>query len=197
MAVPTKNNLHRLKVNLLFPQGSPSKIYVKFIKWLLSYGRFIVMGVELMVIGAFVFRFQLDAKLSDLNTQIARQVPFIQNLQADEALVRRAQFKLETIKASLSQTPQWSFLLGKITSQLPPTIILNSFNLDSKDNIWEFRITGGAQANKDLALLLSGLRKDDSLHDVTLASLGFDTGNISFTITGNFGTSSKEATSSK
>src|SRR3989344_2175503 len=186
MAAPKKDNLHRLKVNLLYPQGSPSKIYVKFIKWLLSYGRFIVMGVELLVIGAFVLRFQLDAKLSDLNTQIGRQVPFIENLREDEALVRRAQFKLQTIKTNFAQTQLWSSMLGKISSQLPPSIVLEGFNLDSKEKIWEFRITGSAVSNKDLALLLSGLRNDPSLVVVTLISLNFDRGNISFVITGSF-----------
>jgi len=51
----------------------------KFLKWLLTVGRYIVIFTELVVILAFLSRFKLDRDLTDLYKQIENKQAIIQN----------------------------------------------------------------------------------------------------------------------
>lgn len=185
---------HKLHLNLLYPQGVPQRIYVRFIKWLLSYGRFIVIAVELVVIGAFVARFKLDGDLSDLNQKINNQIPFIKSLVSDELVIRRAQAKLADIKANFEQTPSWEDLLLNISQEVPSNMTLNTLNIErSGGNSWQFRLNGQSTSNSDLALMLSGLKQNPAILNSSLAALSFEKGTMIFNIVGEIQVASGSA----
>ncbi len=186
MASPAPNLRQRLKLNLLIPQGIPQKLPIRFLKWLISYGRFIAVLVEIIVIGAFVTRFKLDADLSGIKEKINNQVPYIESLSQDEALIKRTQFKLTTINNIYNDTPAWKNILDKISSLIPPQVKLTSITLDRGANSksLQFKMNGVAVSNSDLESLIAGLRNESSFKGVSLASISFDQGQITFTITG-------------
>ena len=66
MAAAQKEDKLKIKLNLLHTQGLPEKLPVKFLKWLVNYGRYIVVLVEIIVLVAFVARFKLDADLAEI-----------------------------------------------------------------------------------------------------------------------------------
>lgn len=196
MTAPKIKNVlqHRLHLNLLYPQGVPQRIYVRFIKWLLSYGRFIVIAVELVVIAAFVARFKLDGDLSDLNQKINNQIPFINSLVSDELLIRRGQAKLAHIKTTFEQTPLWTNLLKNISSEVPSNIILNTLNVEKNTaGAWQFRMSGESTSNNDLALMLSGLKRNPAILNPSLAALSFEKGTMIFNIIGTIQVASGSA----
>lgn len=181
-----KVKFKKLHLNLLFPQGSSLGIYFKFIKWLLSYGRFIVIFVEVIVIGAFVARFKLDSDLADLKQSINRQIPVIESLSEQEILIKQTQFRLTSAKKIINEEPSWGTLYNKIASQIPSGVILKSLSIDKNpsDGNFSFRLTGEAFSNNDLALLIVGLRKDPNFKDVSLTSLNLDQGVLLFSVSG-------------
>jgi len=176
----------RLSVNLLFPQGVPEKIPVKFLKWLVSYGRFIAIFVEIIVIVAFVARFKFDSDLSSLKDSIKNKYQYINSQADDEALVRQTQFKLATISQAYANSPDWSNILIDVAKQTPAGVKLVSVNLDHTKNtkLVQFKFVGTAATNTDLASFISSLKKVTDFKDVYLASISLDQGQITFTITG-------------
>lgn len=193
MPAQKKNLLKQFSLNLLYPQSTPQAIYLKFIKWLLNYGRFIVIIVEIVVVGAFVTRFKLDSDNADLEQKIKNQIPYIQSLKKAETFIRRTQFKLGTIQKVLGDDPDWHILLGHIDQQMPEGVKLQALSFDKQPVSWNFRLSGNAVSNSDLALFLGGLRQDNLVKDLNLVSLSFDKGLIFFSITGGI---SHEASSS-
>lgn len=176
----------RLSINLLYPQGTPLKFTVRFLTWLLSYGRFLAIVVELIVVAAFIARFKLDADLSDLKDQNNNQVKFIQSLSQDETLIRQTQFKLSTISKVYNDNPNWSTILSRFNAQIPTgvKIISLSFTHDSNSKATTFRAQGTTDSNLDLAGFIAGLKQDTFFTNIFLSNITVESGLISFTLTG-------------
>lgn len=176
----------KISLNLLYPQGIPLKLPVRLFKWLLSFGRYIGIIVEILVLVTFAARFKLDADLAEVNEKINQQIPYVENLSPQADSIKQTQFKLSVVKKNLSSSPDWKIALDKIAKLTPKNTSFNSLNLEpskvGKD--LKFRINGVASTNNELALLLNGLKNDPILKDINLANLSFDEAGLLFTITG-------------
>ena len=60
----------KLKINLLSKKDLEEKALGRFLKWSLSFGRYIIVGTEIIVLIAFFSRFKLDRQLTDLHEAI-------------------------------------------------------------------------------------------------------------------------------
>ncbi len=181
---PTAPKL-RIRLNLLYPQGLPQNIGVKLSRLVLTYGRVILILVELVVLATFGMRFKLDAELSDLKDNIDQQVPLIQLLAGDEALIKHTQFKLDLIKKTLNATPLYQQMAQKMSTITPLGIKFNTFSIDStQPPLTTFRILGEASSNSDLSIFLNNLKTDKNLQDVTLNNISLNEGIVIFTISG-------------
>ncbi len=181
-----KKSSAKLFINILYPQGSKDKLPVRFLKWLISYGRFIVIIVEVVVLTTFAYRFKLDAELSTLGDKIKNQIPIIESLSGDEALITQTQLKLSTIKKVYTLTPNWQKTLDKISAQLPSGVKINTLSLEPIKNTssTNFRLTAQGSSNNDVAVFLNGLKNDKSVRNISLNNINFDQGSIVFTVTG-------------
>lgn len=187
MATHNKKTITKISLNLLYPQGIPEKLPVKFIKWLISYGRFIVIVVEVIVLACFAYRFKLDADLADLKEQINNQVPYLESLTVDEALIVQTQQRLKYVQNVDISTKNWSNIFSHISSQTPVGIKLTNLNIEKKtpsSSQMNFKLTANTNSNNDLALLLGSLKQDVFFTNVSLASVSFEQGLITFSITG-------------
>ncbi len=185
---PAPPKIHsRINLNLLYPQGVPQKIYVKFLKWLISYGRFIVVGVEIVVLACFGMRFKLDADLADLKEKIKSQVPYLESLVADEALIKQTQLRISTIQSTYALSPAWIKTLKEISSLTPVDVKLTSLSLEKSPipNTLNFKISAQTPSHNMLSAFLSGLRGSESLKEVSLSNISYDDGAITFSITGS------------
>ncbi|MBI2595221.1 hypothetical protein HYW46_00610 [Candidatus Daviesbacteria bacterium] len=186
MAKPVQKNTPRVNLNLLYPQGIAQKLPIRFLRWLLSYGRFIVVAVEIFVLAAFAFRFKLDADLTNLKEQINEKVPFIESLSADEARIKQTQQRLAIIKNVYAFSGSWQGILSKISAQIPITAKLTSINSEKNDSgVLQFKLNAQTTNISDVALLLKGLREDKELKDINLSNISFEQGYILFSITGS------------
>lgn len=173
-----------LKINLLIHKGERVKIYLKLIKWLLSTGRFIVIFVELIVVGAFILRYKYDTELVDLQDKIKEQIPYIQSLQDSEIELKHLQSQLTTIKQIKNNQAHVEILL-KIAQLTPKTIRLTSLNLERAPTTskMSFIISGRTPSNLELSAFIKALQKDPSFSDVNLSNISFE-GQTTFVITG-------------
>lgn len=187
MAEPAQRPKLRIDVNLLHPKEIPPKLPERFLRWLINYGRFIVIAVEIIVVAAFVTRFKLDADLDELKRKINLDMPFVEGLAADEALIKQTQLRLTTIKQTYAQTPDWQTIFAKLSSQMPVSIRLTNLTMEKSGETKNltFKLNALTSSNTDLAIFLNNLRKDTSFKDVSLSNISFDQDQIVFTITGS------------
>lgn len=182
---PPPPKIH-LKLNLLRPQGIPEKLPVRFLKWLLSYGRYMLVFVELIVLSTFAMRFKLDADLADLKEQIEQQIPYVQSLKEDEILIRQTQFKLDTYKTNRSFSDNYSQLATKIASFTPLGVRFVTFTISTQPSKQiGFRISGEASSNRELGIFLTSLKNSPDFSNVNLANISLDEGVVNFAITGD------------
>ncbi len=182
-----------LRVNLLHPQGEPLRLPQRFLSWLLNYGRFIILAVEIIVIGAFLLRFKLDSDIASLNRQISGEVANIQAHAQDQAIIVQTQQKLKLTKQTYDATPDWQTIFNSITNKIPSGITFSNFNLEHAQNSpsLNFKIVAKTNSNLDVSAFINALKesdkdeKDRKFRGVTLSNVTFEQGVISFTVTGS------------
>lgn len=185
---PVKKNASQkpFQVNLLIHKGDQPPFYAKLIKWLLSSGRFIVVFVEMITIGAFVMRYKLDAELIDLQEKIKEQVPYIQSLKNDEISIRQTQFQLATIKQTRDTSPDFTLAISQIAKLVPTNIKLSTISLEQDQASGQSALTlsGVTPSNIELSVFIKALQKNSTFTDISLTNISFE-GQTVFTITGN------------
>lgn len=180
-----KNPKLSIRLDLLKPQGSPQKLGVKLLRWLLSTGRYIFIFVEGLVLVAFLTRFKLDADLAQNKETVEGQIPFIESLKPYEILIRQTQLKLSTIGSIRSSSPNFAQILKKISAQTPQGVKLLGINLEREVGKMTVLMNGQAQSNADLSSFIAGLKQESSFVNVSLTSIGLEQNIIRFSISFN------------
>lgn len=180
----SKSQKHQLVIHLdlLKPQSNPEKLAVKLIRWLLSTGRYIFIFVEALVLIAFIARFKLDADLAENKEAIEQQSPYIESLKPFEILIRQTQFKLSTIGTFYKTYPDYPQILKEIADQTPAGVKIISLNLESSVSKVTLNLNAQSKTNNDLLIFLNGLNSSKTFSDVTITSIGFEKGNLNFSL---------------
>lgn len=164
---PTINLLH--KVN-----GSSSTD--KVLTWALSVGRWIVIGTELVVICAFIGRFSLDIRQSDLKEDIETQKNHIRAFASVEQEFRGVQKRINSVGSALALQPDVRTIFSEFNKSFPQTtdLKINKFNW-SKNIIV---ISGEAVDEKTISIFENNLRSSALIKNVNLT-------NVSLKVDGN------------
>lgn len=175
----------RIKLNLLHPKELQVKLTERFLKWLISYGRFIVILVEIVVVGAFLTRFKYDADLDELKRKINQDLPYVEGLSTDEALIDQTQSRLSLIDKTYLTSDRWQETIVNLSSQIPSSIQFISLSLSEKDekNV-TFKISASTISNTDLGIFLNNLRTLENFREISLTNISFEDDQILFSVTG-------------
>ena len=151
-----------LAVNLL-PHKEPS-FGDKFLNWSLTFGRYIIIGTEIVVLLAFFSRFKLDRDYSDLNEQVKEKQKILTSLKPTEDTVNRLQLRLSEIERVEATAGGGINALPAIASFTPPEITYQQISVAGN----KVTIIGAAQATEDISrfvgtLANSSLFKKDSV----------------------------------
>jgi Tfp pilus assembly protein PilN len=125
------------EVSLLPDAENPNSLGSRLLLWLTTVGRFIIVFTELIVISAFISRFWLDRKNSDLSETLRQQKAILESTADFEKEYSLLQQRLRVIKNFYSLRPDYSTKITSLTESTPPDILFNSlnFDLDDKSNI--------------------------------------------------------------
>lgn len=74
--------------NLLKPTRKPLSGIEKIYNWALSFGRYLIIGTEVVVLSAFGARFKLDYDISDLTDSIEQRAQILANSDEEEERYR-------------------------------------------------------------------------------------------------------------
>jgi len=155
------------RINLLPQEEFEASIMGRVLRWAMGTFRIIVIITEMIVMGAFLSRFWLDAQNSDLSDQIKVQSAEI-SAQADfEKEFRGVQTKLSIFK-DINQSSVSSKKIDAIASKIPANIVLTSLTI----NATSADIKGSSGSESGIAQLISNLKAGPSFKSVNLGSLG-------------------------
>lgn len=153
----------------------------KFLTWLLTVGRYIVIFTELIVILAFLSRFKLDRDLTDLYKQIEQKQAVIQSYADFESEFRFLQKQLTTVQSLRKEQLQTKQLLGEIAALTPIDVYFSDLSINGN----KASFTANALSEAGLATLINNLKKSPRFSNLEISSLMIGTKagvGISFTL---------------
>ncbi len=170
---------NRTTINLLSQEGSANSPWNRIMNWITTYGRYIMITTELIVLAAFASRFSLDRKLTDLKENIMEKQEILEVNSGLEKEIRDAQEKIGSIKLLLNQQPIPVDTLLLVHTLLPTGTYLDTLSID-KDKIVT-NVT--ADSSDSFAKLLANFSVTKKLREVEIGKVAKKTAGIQFTLT--------------
>lgn len=160
MPAPNKT----LKVNLL-PKEIFDETYTgQFFQWALTYGRYIIIITQIVVLGVFFARFRLDRENVDLKESIQQKQALISSVKDVENEVRNIQERLLQIK-KIESTQYVPLSVLNFLQDVTPTAI---FYKHIKISSGQLSLSGSGNNLHTLSGLLFQLKKSGRFSEITL-----------------------------
>ncbi|MBI4065151.1 hypothetical protein HY409_02180 [Candidatus Gottesmanbacteria bacterium] len=119
-----------LSINLLGTQDLEHSPQGRIVQWALTYGRYIMIGTEIVVLLAFISRFSLDRKLTDLKEEISQKQAILEANVSFEQDVRNLVGKTTQIQSLLKDESKLADILSLLRTLLPPGVYLESVDIN-------------------------------------------------------------------
>jgi Tfp pilus assembly protein PilN len=167
------------EINLIPQDKFAASTVGKLLNWLLSTFRVIVIFVEMVVMIAFLSRFWLDAKNSDLNDEIKQKQALLIASKNFETQFKETQDKL-TIMSALTKNPKLTDVLANLPTIIPDSVYLKSVAFDGLN----LRLDGESPSEALIDQLVTNLEGTPRYTDTNLSQVGNnqDNGMITFKI---------------
>lgn len=173
----------KLNINLLSKKELEERALNKFLKWSLTFGRYIIVGTEIIVLLAFFSRFKLDRDLTDLHQQVSQKQAIVQYNLEFEKKIRNLQKQLEEIKLIEEKDKLSLTLLRFFEENIPQEVTLNELSFN--DNKVSF--SGTSLSTSSFIDFLARIRTSNQFSDVTLEDLNKERGDfLKFKLKANF-----------
>jgi hypothetical protein len=116
-------------INLLGSNAPDTSVFGRMITWVSTFGRYIMVVTELVVLVAFVSRFSLDRKLTDLNEEISQKQEILE-VNADlETSIRTLQATLKSAKEIIVNEPLPLDVITMLQRTTPTGTALDGFTI--------------------------------------------------------------------
>ena len=160
-------------INLLPQEEFDVSLLGRTLKWAMGTFRIIVIVTEMVVMGAFLSRFWLDAQNSDLGNSIKIKSAQIAAQVAIEKEFRSVQSKLSIAKQIGAPAP-FSQKIDSVASKLPPGV-----NLVSISTLEDTAQVKGASATEfGVAQFVANLKADPTFKSVELGPISSSENNL-------------------
>lgn len=113
---------HKRSINLLPRDSFETSTIGVILEWLLVFGKWTVILTQLIVMGAFLYRFTLDRTLTDLRKSIEKDVAVIKSYEQVERDYSLLQKQVATVKTTLATQELMLKTLSEL-GQITPTEI--------------------------------------------------------------------------
>ncbi|MDP3918236.1 MAG: PilN domain-containing protein [Candidatus Woesebacteria bacterium] len=163
-------------INLLPSDNLQSTTLGRILKWALSSFRVMVIITELIVMSAFLSRFWLDSRNSDLNEEIDINKAQVLAYAEVEKEFRMYQKKLSVAKDLYSESKR-SDLVKKISDLMPSDLVLSSIQ-ESEGGI---QIKALSYSERSIVQFLINLESLKEITDVNLSQVASSIENSSIT----------------
>lgn len=159
--------LSKLKINLLSKEALEEKALGKFLRWSLTFGRYIIVGTEIIVLLAFFSRFKLDSQLTDLHEEISQKEAIVKFNSDFEKEARIIQQQLKEVKGLEESHDLGVKLLNYFEKTTPKDVAFDRLSLSQE----KISLSGASVTTSSFINLLAQFRNSGKFSQVVLESL--------------------------
>lgn len=157
----------QVNINLLIRDQTGNSFSEQFLAWILTYGRYIIIITQIIVLSVFFFRFKIDRDHTDLKESVTQKKAILESFSDLEAEVRLVQGRLTNIK-SISTYQDSLIKVMRFLQQGTPGDT-NFSNLVLTSNHINFQATAGNL--RSFSYILRQLQQDKKFSEVTLQDM--------------------------
>jgi Tfp pilus assembly protein PilN len=158
---------NQIRINLLGTQDLGHTPWGRLVSWATTYGRYIMITTEIVVLLAFISRFSLDRKNTDLTEELGQKQAIIEANLEFEREIKSLQANLTTAKKLLTDQTKPVELLNLIESTLPADVFLSSLDISQT----KLTLTASAGTTQGFAQFLSNIQSVRQLQNVLLGDI--------------------------
>jgi Tfp pilus assembly protein PilN len=172
---------NQITINLLNQEGSVNSPWNRIMIWITTYGRYIMITTELIVLLAFASRFSLDRKLTDLKENISQKQEILEVNVELEKDIREVQDKLALVSSLLKDQSGPIDTLILVQTLMPTGTYLDTLSIEK--NKLHSSIT--ADSSDNFTSLLTNFSVSKNLSGVEIGKVGKQLSGIQFTLSAN------------
>jgi len=164
MAISKKN---KNSINLIDPVYTENDAFTKAYEWMVTIGKYLLIFVEMIVLGVFFSRFFLDKKRIDLNEEVESQIQLLRTEPwvSNNILFSRYQKLLKDVKTVKNGQQVNSSVVSEIVSGIPITLTLKGFTLNESKVSMSFM----ASSLEEVKIYESALKENERYSDVSFS----------------------------
>ncbi len=157
----------RRAINLLPRDSFESSQMGIVLSWLLSFGKWAVIITQLIVMGAFLWRFSLDRELTDLKKSIAKNVAVIKSYEQIERDFVLTQKRLATAKTVIAQQKAITEELSTLASVTPLDVWYEKLTITPTSTT----LAAYSRSLPGFSQFLSAIQRDTRYNSVSVARI--------------------------
>lgn len=157
----------RKSINLLPRDSFESSQVGIILSWLLSFGKWAVIITQLIVMGAFLWRFSLDRELTDLKKSIAKNVAIIKSYEQTERDFVLTQKRLATAKTVIAQQKAITEELATLAATTPLDVWYEKLTLTPTSTT----LSAYSRSLPGFSQFLSAIQKNPRYSSVSVARI--------------------------
>ena len=175
-----------IRINLLGQQDLEHTPWGRIVSWATTYGRYIMITTEIVVLLAFISRFSLDRKNTDLTEEVTQKQAILEANASFEQSIRSLQANISTAQKLLAAQSKPVDITTMMETILPADVYLSSFTLNNN----KLSLEAIAGTTGGFAQLLANLQATKQFQNISLNGVTRTaTSGIMFQITAEIGAS--------
>lgn len=166
-------------INLIIKDQFGTSYYEQLLSWTLTYGRYIVIITQIIVLSVFFLRFKLDRDHTDLKEAVTQKQAIVESISDLETEIRRVQGKLGNIAQITENQEVIPNILYFLQENIPSDTILSNLSL----SLEKVSFNATSKDLREFSFLLNQLQQNKKFSEVTLEDIKRRTdGRIEFKI---------------
>ena len=167
--------MEKKAVNLLQQRRAPPTFWERLYDWVTNTCRIVVIITEILVLGAFGWRFWLDRRLTDLETAIEGKGEILKSLSDQEEEIRTLQAKLTSYKELWTQSSNFTPIIQELNTYIPQETEDLEVSVRETEEGRTLVVSGKVDRDK-ISDLENSLKDSLSFSDVALSAIERESG---------------------
>ena len=164
---------NKKELSLLPDAENPNSFSARAIKWLTTVGRWVIVLTELVVIVAFVSRFWLDRKNSDLSEVIRQRQAILASTHGFEEEFKSFQERLVYVRSFYENQPKYDEKVDILVKSTPTDLTYKSISIRQDKKSGDITISASLIAfnEKSIVDFIKNLKLNTNIDSVNINNI--------------------------